>query len=452
MNNLKNKIVVIGAGLAGLTVAYRLFQKKYPVEVYEARSRVGGRVHSIFIKNRDGDHAIAELGGQNMTDGGEASQLRSLCKELSLELMGDEFEFDSAFYDGKIFHEKQDLFSKLRWNEQTLSKKLAELGKSSQSMRQVLTKIVDDPLLQRFFSFLLNAYEGLPPEKLSAQPHNLKTLESMLLGGLSQAHQAIDQKAVLHRLFLKNGNATLPMKLAEIMKDSIHLKKALKKAEMVNEKIMLTMSDSTIVECDKLILAIPCSVYEDIIFDDKLINQERLNLIQTRLYGTNAKVFVPMDYYKSTKGHFFTDEMVASLNTNQLLMMYFVNDNNVELKQDHYEKILMPIKARFQNIIFNEGLPSEVVDENFIKYDSPVAKWWVKDKYAKGSFSAYDLNIQDKIDKSVNYRGIMVRELFAPIHDCIFFVGEHATLLDEIGTMAAAVESGERIAKLFTKR
>ncbi|XVN42369.1 MAG: hypothetical protein RCG15_07055 [Candidatus Rickettsia vulgarisii] len=37
------------------------------------------------------------------------------------------------------------------------------------------------------------------------------------------------------------------------------------------------------------------------------------------------------------------------------------------------------------------------------------------------------------------------------IQDAIFFVGEHTTILECIGTMEAAVESGERIAQAIIK-
>jgi hypothetical protein len=37
------RIVVIGAGLAGTTAAYRLSQQGLPVQLYEARDRIGGR-------------------------------------------------------------------------------------------------------------------------------------------------------------------------------------------------------------------------------------------------------------------------------------------------------------------------------------------------------------------------------------------------------------------------
>ena len=57
----QRKIVVIGAGLAGLSAAYELSGLGYDVTVYEARDRVGGRVHTLhdFVKKK-----VAEGGGE----------------------------------------------------------------------------------------------------------------------------------------------------------------------------------------------------------------------------------------------------------------------------------------------------------------------------------------------------------------------------------------------------
>jgi monoamine oxidase len=58
---LKKHIVVVGAGLAGLCAAYELRGLGYEVTVYEARERVGGRVHSLdkFIPGK-----VVEGGGE----------------------------------------------------------------------------------------------------------------------------------------------------------------------------------------------------------------------------------------------------------------------------------------------------------------------------------------------------------------------------------------------------
>ena len=53
----RGNVAVIGAGLAGLTAAYRLQQRGFDVTVFETRDRVGGRVWTI----RKGDY-IMDLG------------------------------------------------------------------------------------------------------------------------------------------------------------------------------------------------------------------------------------------------------------------------------------------------------------------------------------------------------------------------------------------------------
>ena len=56
----RNRVVVVGGGLAGLAAAYELRAAGFEVVVLEARTRVGGRVHTIRFP--DGQHA--EAGGE----------------------------------------------------------------------------------------------------------------------------------------------------------------------------------------------------------------------------------------------------------------------------------------------------------------------------------------------------------------------------------------------------
>jgi len=99
---------------------------------------------------------------------------------------------------------------------------------------------------------------------------------------------------------------------------------------------------------------------------------------------------------------------------------------------------------------FPEAMPVFATEAMFAHYDQAVVKGWVEDPFAKGSYSSFGNKLGGRFGETIDYRGVPVKAMFAPIDDRILFIGEHTTLLHEaIGTMEAAVESGRRIAKLW---
>lgn len=77
------RIVIVGAGLAGLTAAYTLLNAGYRTTVYEANTRLGGRCwsynHGEFAGGQVGEH-----GGELIDQGHTA--LRQLAQDLGLTL------------------------------------------------------------------------------------------------------------------------------------------------------------------------------------------------------------------------------------------------------------------------------------------------------------------------------------------------------------------------------
>ena len=56
------RVLILGAGLTGLTVAYELAKLGYQCEVLEARARPGGRVHTVrrgTVSEEDGPSQVA---------------------------------------------------------------------------------------------------------------------------------------------------------------------------------------------------------------------------------------------------------------------------------------------------------------------------------------------------------------------------------------------------------
>jgi monoamine oxidase len=82
-------VAVIGAGIAGLSCAYRLHRAGVRVRLFEAQERVGGRIFSV--RGRFADGQVAELGGE-LIDSGH-THVRSLALELGLTL--DDFDSDA---------------------------------------------------------------------------------------------------------------------------------------------------------------------------------------------------------------------------------------------------------------------------------------------------------------------------------------------------------------------
>jgi monoamine oxidase len=77
------RVAIVGAGLAGLTCAYRLRQAGIAATVYEANSGVGGRTWTLRDFFDDGQ--IVENGGEFISS--EHTAIRNLAQEMGLELV-----------------------------------------------------------------------------------------------------------------------------------------------------------------------------------------------------------------------------------------------------------------------------------------------------------------------------------------------------------------------------
>ncbi len=91
------RVVVVGAGLAGLTAALDLRDAGWDVVVLEARGRVGGRVHTLREPFTDGLHA--EGGGESIDDNHDRIQAMVKRFGLATEARPAANRLDGVVYD-----------------------------------------------------------------------------------------------------------------------------------------------------------------------------------------------------------------------------------------------------------------------------------------------------------------------------------------------------------------
>ena len=93
----KKSCVIIGAGFAGLSAAYKLKNAGWNVTVLEARDRIGGRVFSHRLpQNKE---LVCELGAEWVGESHE--RLKALCADFKIPLQRHQFD-DYLLQNGKV--------------------------------------------------------------------------------------------------------------------------------------------------------------------------------------------------------------------------------------------------------------------------------------------------------------------------------------------------------------
>lgn len=442
------RVAVIGAGAAGLTAARKL-QDTCSVDLFEARAeRIGGRIFSVRMPS-----GVAELGAFNIRDGGKAENVITLIKELGLEFEDDQ---SIKYFDGSELVDCQSLLKSYEFTPANLKEKIREARDASASMAEVLHKLFpENETLQHVFAIKMAAYEGASVDKLSSSCAD--SLYYMLLEALSVTHASFsDEDGYACRLRVKGGNSVLTEKLAAQLHNKVQLGKALE-AVTRNEDgtYHLSFKDGSVHEADIVILTVPCPVYASIQFADSILSEERLNAIASIQYGMNSKILYPAKHPQVT-GAYTNGRMIASYNARISVITSYYIDEFGKFDADTIADVAAEDHSFLSSIYkFTPAMEKDPVmaeDKAFSSYTSPVGHSWVNDPYARGSYSCIGVGQDEIFNTLEDYHGEQVKKLFAPVDETFFFAGEATTILvDFCGTIEAAVESGERTARLVKK-
>jgi monoamine oxidase len=294
-------VVVVGAGIAGLTAAWRLHQAGVPVRVLEAQTRVGGRM--LSLRGHFAQGQVVELGGE-LIDTGHAS-LRGLCAELGLALddLADEtpgLARDTWYFGGQLRTEAQVIEAFLPVAAR-IEADLATLGEGDVTYRTPngaepldrlpLADWLDRAGVRGWLRALLDVAYAT---EFGLEIDDQSTLNLLMM---------IDAKPEPFRVFgdsderfrVRGGNDLVPAALAAKLGARVETGSVLEAVGLGSDgRISLTVrrdGASHEVRAPHVVLALPFTLLRDVRLDVEL-PPAKLRAIAELGYGTNAKLMV----------------------------------------------------------------------------------------------------------------------------------------------------------------
>lgn len=296
-------VLVVGAGIAGLTVAYRLRQRGVAVRVLEAQGRVGGRMHTLRGHFADGQ--VAELGGE-LIDSGHVSIQRLAC-ELGIALddldaYAPEAARDVWFFGGRR-RSDAEVVEAFRPVARAIQRDLATLSADDVTAeepnrgraldRTPLSAWMDRNVGQGWFRRLLEvAYVteyGLELDRQSS----LNLL--LMLGGERPGRDFHLFGESDERYHVRGGNDRITTALAERLEGAVETGTVLESVSRRADGSLVCAfqrgAGRMEVAAPHVVLAIPFTLLRAVRLDVPLTPGKRL-AIDTLGYGTNAKLMM----------------------------------------------------------------------------------------------------------------------------------------------------------------
>ena len=294
-------VAILGAGVAGLTAAYRLKQAGVPCEIFEASTRTGGRIFTKYDFNSEG--MFCELGGE-LVDSNHRD-LITLAHELGLEiqeLKGVDHGHDLYFFGNKCYADEQ-LIPAFQPFARRLAADIAvifdEKGEPTSAGREFDRMSLAEYLADRgkdtdkwVTSLLEVAYVTEYGRELADQSAlNLITyLNPDTSGGFKLFGESDESKRI------KGGNSMLPNALTKALGDTVQIHKGYRLENMRErgnklELDFATDSGTKSRRFSRVICALPFTMLRQLDGLKRLrLSQAKQQAIASLGYGTNSKV------------------------------------------------------------------------------------------------------------------------------------------------------------------
>lgn len=434
------RVLVLGAGLAGLAAAYELIEAGYDVEVLEARTRPGGRIRTLRAPFAGG--LRAEGSAARIPESHELVFEYADLVGLEMKPFQPDEPTDLVYFDGKVLREDQPNLLE-RVGIPAEERKLGLEGLFKKHVAPLLEK-VGDPSAEGWPSESLLRYDRMTAfEMLRKAGLSETTVQFLDAGpGLADEWSGLELLVQLsggsgprHRI--AGGTDRLPKGLASEISEHIRYGRPVTRIQQDNGSVTAVCERAGSAErfsADRLVCTIPFSVLREIEIDPP-VSDGKQSAIDGLAYQSVTRIFV------QTRERFWEEKGLSGFaNTDHPMEVWDASYGQpgrrgilmTYLRSDLARKVaLMPDE---EQIRFGLDAIADVFPAVKSHYEGAFVLNWDEDPWTRGAVATYHPG---------DYRRYY-RHLTRP-EGRIHFAGEHTSPWP--GWMHGALHSGVRAAQ-----
>ncbi|MET9503637.1 NAD(P)/FAD-dependent oxidoreductase [Streptomyces sp. NPDC006622] len=446
------RVVVIGAGLSGLAVAYELAERGGDVTVLEASDRPGGRAYTLRAPFADG--LYAEAGAMTLTPHCHYAMhyLRELGVELdTADLVGSQFSY---FAGGRFFGPDADSLDRAGLPLAPHEKGLGVTDMIDRYVRRTYEALEPDitaadwaptPLLapyDRRSVYEVLSERGASPTAIDlVEPHFLE-----MRGGDLKTASALSwlrHEASPHSLAnadprwskVRGGTDRFPRAFAERLKDRIRYRAPVVRVTQDDAGARVTYLHGTrmhTLDADRVVVTVPFSAIRHIDLTDAALSDAKQAAMRRVKYSSIVRVYLQMrrQFWPQDNASFSTD-----------LPVRWVRDATPRLPGPRkiLECLITGWRARALAVLSPEERIRFALDEVEVMlpgarkhFETGTSVVWDQQRYIEGAY----------ILPEVGHSSLMpaMRRPEGRLH----FAGDHTSFEPNGGSMTLALESAAR--------
>ncbi|WP_243058393.1 NAD(P)/FAD-dependent oxidoreductase [Nocardioides sp. SR21] len=414
------RIVVVGAGLAGLTAAYRLHHSGRTVTVLEARDRVGGRAYTV--RDLPGGRRC-EAGGQFISTGDRA--IRDLAGELQVPLADLERTWPAGGptfrFDGRDLTREQVFRGRAAiWREAARQHRDVDPARLDRMTVAAWIERYVEARAPAYADFLRTYFETdytAPVDEASAL---------MAVLDLGTEGRSYDQRYVV-----TGGTDRIATTLADRLPEgSVHLGSVLTAIQRRGRGYRLELEEGA-VDTDVVVLALPFAALAHVDLSRSGFSPRKRRAIRSLGMGVGMKVHLLLD--PAGSGESVTDLVPGWTWPDGDLTVCLTGARAMPdaTGAPVHGEAPAPLADTYLAALDTIFAGSRAAYGGFARVDR-----WVDDPWTRGTYSYYRAGTMTDI------AGVEARP-----EGAAFFAGEHTARFHNRATLNGAVWSGERAAR-----